>query len=102
LVRHADVVGIGVEVLRGGHDGELDGALVAKGLVGPFSDGADLLDGSNAVIGDEHLMSRRGKKWSARFSRLQFLAAVHNSKAVIPTINYQKRKMGFQVNLSGQ
>jgi hypothetical protein len=55
LVGHADVLGVRLEVFGGGHDNKLDGALVAKGLVGPFSHGADLLDGSNAVVRDKDL-----------------------------------------------
>ncbi len=55
LVRHADVVCVGRQVLGRGHDGELDGALVAKGLVGPFPDAADLLDGRDAVVRNEDL-----------------------------------------------
>jgi len=34
-VSHADELGVDGEVLWGGHDGELDGALGAKGLVCP-------------------------------------------------------------------
>lgn len=55
LVGHADVVGIDFEVLRGGHDGKFNGTLIAKGLVGPFSDGANLLDGSDTVVANEDL-----------------------------------------------
>lgn len=36
MVGHPDVVGVRLEIFRGSHDGELDGALVAERLVGPF------------------------------------------------------------------
>jgi hypothetical protein len=44
-----------MQILGGGHDGELNGTLVAKGLVGPFPHGTDLLDGGDTVVGDEDL-----------------------------------------------
>ncbi|PNY27761.1 Uncharacterized protein TCAP_02317 [Tolypocladium capitatum] len=56
VVGHADVVGVGPQVLGGGHDGEVDGALIAERFVGPFPHGADLLDGGDAVVGDEDLL----------------------------------------------
>lgn len=37
LIGHTNVICVGLEILWRGHDGELDGALVAKRLVGPFS-----------------------------------------------------------------
>jgi hypothetical protein len=55
VVRHADVVRVGRQVLWRGHDGELDGALIAEGLVGPFPHRADLLDCGNTVIGNQDL-----------------------------------------------
>lgn len=36
VISHPDVVGIGLQIFGGGHNGELDGALVAECLVGPF------------------------------------------------------------------
>ena len=36
LVRHTDVVCVGRQVLGSGHDGELDGALIAQRFVCPF------------------------------------------------------------------
>lgn len=56
-VRHANVLGVDAEIFRCCHDGELDLAVRAEGLVGPFSDGADLLDGGNTVVGDQDLES---------------------------------------------
>jgi len=50
LVCHSDVVSVGSQVLGGGHDGELNGTLIAKGLVRPSSDGSDLLDGGDTVV----------------------------------------------------
>lgn len=55
VVGHANIVGIGLEVLGSGHDGEVDGLFVAKRLVRPFPDGTDLLDGGNSVVCDENL-----------------------------------------------
>lgn len=65
VVGHANVVGVGLQVLGGGHDGEVDGALVAKHFVGPFSDGSNLLDGGDAVVGNQNL---RGGRLSAPIS----------------------------------
>jgi hypothetical protein len=55
LVRHADVVCVGRQVLGGGHDGELDGALIAQCLVCPLPHGADLFDGGDTVIRNQNL-----------------------------------------------
>ena len=55
LVGHADVVGVDLEVLGRRHDDKLDGALITKRLVRPLADRANLLDGGNAVVADEHL-----------------------------------------------
>jgi hypothetical protein len=55
LVRHADVVCVGRQVLGGGHDGELDGALIAQCLVCPLPHGADLFDGGDTVIRNQDL-----------------------------------------------
>lgn len=38
VVCHSDVVCVGLQIFGSGHDGELNGALVAESLVGPFSD----------------------------------------------------------------
>lgn len=57
VVGHADVVGVGLQVLGRGYDGEVDGALVAERLVRPLADGADLLDGGDAVVGNQDLRS---------------------------------------------
>ncbi len=59
VVGHANVVGICLQILGGGHDGEVDGTLVAKRLVSPFSDGSDLLDGGDTVVGNQYL-GRKG------------------------------------------
>jgi hypothetical protein len=59
LVCHSDVVSVGSQVLRGGHDGELNGALVAKGLVRPSSDGSDLLDSGDTVVCNQDLQTAR-------------------------------------------
>lgn len=58
LISHTDIIGICGKILRGGHDGKLDGALIAKGLVGPFPHGADFLDGRNTIVGDQDLKPR--------------------------------------------
>lgn len=52
LVSHSDIVCVPLQVLWRGHDGKLYGALIAKGIVGPFPDGSDFLDSSNAVVCD--------------------------------------------------
>lgn len=54
-VGHSDVLGIDSQILRCSHDGELDRTLGTKGLVGPFSDRSDFLDGSDTVVGDQDL-----------------------------------------------
>lgn len=56
VVCHSDVVCVGLQILGGGHDGELDGALVAECLVCPFSNRPDFLDGSNTVVGNQNLI----------------------------------------------
>jgi len=38
VVCHSDIVCVGLQIFGSGHDGELDGALVAESLVSPFSD----------------------------------------------------------------
>ena len=58
VVRHSNVVGIGSQIVRGGHHSKLDGPLVAKGLVCPFSHRSDLLDGRNTVVGDQNLRTK--------------------------------------------
>jgi hypothetical protein len=54
-VSHPDVFGIDSQILWRGHDGEFDCALGTKGLVGPFSNRSDLLDGGNTVVCDQDL-----------------------------------------------
>jgi hypothetical protein len=55
VVGHANVVGVGLEILRSGHDCEVDGPLVAENFVCPFSHRSNLLDGGNTVVGDQNL-----------------------------------------------
>lgn len=55
VISHSDVVCIGLQVFGGSHHCELDGALVAECLVSPFSNGSNLLDGSNTVVGNQNL-----------------------------------------------
>lgn len=57
VVGHADILGIGLEILRRGHDSERDGTLIAERLVGPLPDRADLLDGGDTIVGDQDLRS---------------------------------------------
>ena len=47
LVRHPDVVGVDLEILRRGHDDEFDGALRTERLVSPFSDRTDFFYSSD-------------------------------------------------------
>eukprot|EP00967_Tisochrysis_lutea_P046040 scaffold55875_cov26-Tisochrysis_lutea.AAC.2 len=59
LVGATDEFGVGGEVLRRCHRHELDGVLVAEGLVGPLLDGHDGLGGRHAVVGDEDAADQR-------------------------------------------
>jgi hypothetical protein len=59
LVGHANVLGVGLQVLGRRHDGELDGALIAKRLVRPLAHGADLLDRRNTVVCNQHVCDDR-------------------------------------------
>ena len=52
-VDHADVLGVGPKVLRGGHDHEADGSLVPEHLVHPLQDTPDGLHGRHAVDRDQ-------------------------------------------------
>lgn len=61
VVCHPDVVCVGVKILGGGHHGELNGALVAECFVGPFSDGADLLNGGDSVVCNQDLFREKGR-----------------------------------------
>lgn len=55
FVCHSDVVCVCSQILRSGHDSELNSALVAKGLVRPSTDGSDLFDGGDTVVCNEDL-----------------------------------------------
>jgi hypothetical protein len=57
-IGHSDVFGVDPQIFWGSHDGELYRTLVSESLVGPFSDGTDLLNGSNTVVGDQNLFSK--------------------------------------------
>jgi hypothetical protein len=65
LVCHADVLRIGLQILRRGHDGELNRPLIAERLVCPLPHRADLLDCGDTVVRNEHL---RGRSMSAHTS----------------------------------
>ncbi len=52
VVRHPDVIGIGLKIFWRGHHCELDGPLVVELLVRPFSYRPNLLDGSDTVVGN--------------------------------------------------
>lgn len=69
LIRHADVLCVGLEILRRGHDGELNRPLIAKRLVCPFPHRADLFDGGDTVVRNENL---RGKPESAHPNPKQY------------------------------
>ena len=56
FISHSDVVSVGTQIFRSSHHSELDGSLVAKGLVCPFSNWANLFDGGNTVVSDKNLM----------------------------------------------
>lgn len=59
VICHSDVVCVGLQIFGGGHDRELDGALVAECLVSPFSNRSDFLDGSDTVVGNQNLFVAR-------------------------------------------
>ncbi len=69
-IGHPDVFGVDPQVFGSSHDGELDGTFVAKGLVSPFTNGSDLLDSCDTIVGDENLWCR-GKKVCVRFEKSQ-------------------------------
>lgn len=50
LVGHPDVVCVCSQILRRGHDGELDCALISERLVRPLAYGTDLFDCSNTIV----------------------------------------------------
>ena len=52
-VDHADVLGVGLQVLRGGHDHEADGPFVPEHLLRPPPDAPDGLHGRHAVDRDQ-------------------------------------------------
>jgi hypothetical protein len=54
-VSHSDVLGIDTQILWRSHDGKFDSSLGAECLVGPFSNGSDLLNSSNTVVGNQDL-----------------------------------------------
>ena len=54
LVGHSDVLGVGSQILWGGHHSKLDGTFVTKGLVSPFPDRPYFFHGSNTVICDQN------------------------------------------------
>lgn len=56
FVCHPDVVCVGSQIFRSSHDSELNGTLVAKGLVSPSSDGSDLFDCGDTVVCNEDLV----------------------------------------------
>lgn len=68
LICHANVVGICLQILWSGHDGELYRPLVSEGLVSPLADRANFLNSCNAVIGNENLRngSLAGFYWRSK------------------------------------
>jgi len=55
VVRHSDIISIGLKVLGSSHHGEVNGPLIAKYFVCPFPHRADLLDGSDTIVRDQDL-----------------------------------------------
>lgn len=55
LVRHTNVVCIGLQILWCRHNSELYGSLVSERLVRPFSYASDFFDRRNSVVGNEDL-----------------------------------------------
>lgn len=62
LVGHSNVVGVRGQVFRRGHGHELDGPLIAKCLVSPLADGANLLDGGDTIVRNENLSSQYAQR----------------------------------------
>ena len=54
------------QILRGGHNGELDSSLVSKRLVAPLPHRSNLLDSSDTVVGDEDLKMSESKSQTGR------------------------------------
>lgn len=75
VVCHSDVVRVGLQIFGGGHDRELNGALVAERLVSPFSNRSDLLNGSNAVVGNQNLFVAPRSASHIRAMRLRPISA---------------------------
>jgi len=55
-ISHPDVFGVNSQILRRSHDGEFDCTLGTESLVGPFSDGSNLLDSGDTVVCDKDLV----------------------------------------------
>lgn len=58
LIGHTNVIGVCPQILRCGHDRELNGPFVAECLVGPFPNRPNLLDSCDTIVGNEHLFNR--------------------------------------------
>mmetsp|Transcript_33963 Transcript_33963/g.74704 ORF Transcript_33963/g.74704 Transcript_33963/m.74704 type:complete len:459 (+) Transcript_33963:4774-6150(+) len=55
-IGETDELGVGLEIFRGGHGNELDGALISKLHVGPLTHGQDGLGGCHTIVGDKDLL----------------------------------------------
>jgi hypothetical protein len=55
-ISHPDVLGVNSQILGRGHDGEFYCTFGTESLVGPFSDGSNLLDGGNTVVCNQDLV----------------------------------------------
>jgi hypothetical protein len=80
LIRHSDVISVGGQIFWRSHHSELDGSLVAKGLVCPFSHGSDLFDSRNTVVRNEDLE----RTLSAKSCAFHFLCHAYRSNDGVP------------------
>lgn len=55
LIRHTNVVRIGVEILRCCHHRKLNSPFISKGLICPFSYRSDFFHRGNAIVRNKHL-----------------------------------------------
>lgn len=83
LISHADVICVGLQVLWGGHDSELNRSLIAERLICPFPYRADLLDSSNSIVRNEYLRQALARTDSS-FSRNTTCRSDHSVPVVGP------------------
>jgi len=60
VIRHLDVLGIRLQILRRDHHHKPNGALILEHFVCPSSDGTHALDGRDSVVGDQDSIDHTG------------------------------------------